>query len=565
MKYILLLICVAALKAQWVSDPMVNTKVTEMGSNAMVKVRMDENSNSYFTWYQGNSEGNPYTFKAQKLDNTGAKVWDSAGIVLSDQPQQTWLTQYDMEIHPDGGFVAAFFDVRHGGLDIHATRVDADGNTLWGEDGISLINTVDGFNAAPKIEIDSEGNSYVGWFAEEGNGKVIVQKIDNDGNLLWGDGIYLESDEATCTKPDLKIDSEDHLFVTWSKQTGPFYSPNRNIYVQRFNPDGEPQFSEDLAITNIDKISGWLDIGFAIGSNDEVIIGWDDDRDGDYENDPYFQVVDKDGNLKFEENGRLLDGTPAYHGGGCIPSIDEAGNYLVGWWKTDVANQVDNHIVIQKFVGTEEQWDNNGKIVVTPDKNPAMLFNSTSQSNKNMFIYSVYTDDNFLEDSLLAGMYDDEGNSLWNGDDHLLIKNEASSTVHYDNTGWVNGKFVLAWEDDRDENENIYAQNINIDGTLGIGGTVEIEESEMDFALLNNYPNPFNPTTTINYQVVNGGIINLSVCNANGELVSELVKSNHKSGHYSVEFDGTDLSSGIYYYSVKGENFTATKKMVLVK
>ena len=102
-------------------------------------------------------------------------------------------------------------------------------------------------------------------------------------------------------------------------------------------------------------------------------------------------------------------------------------------------------------------------------------------------------------------------------------------------------------------------------GAFEYAGSSVDENLTESTELLQNYPNPFNPTTTINYQVVKGGVINLNVYNANGELVKELVKSNHKAGHYSIEFDGSNLSSGIYYYSIKGGDLRVTKRMVLIK
>ena len=91
------------------------------------------------------------------------------------------------------------------------------------------------------------------------------------------------------------------------------------------------------------------------------------------------------------------------------------------------------------------------------------------------------------------------------------------------------------------------------------------EQVVRNFSLEQNYPNPFNPTTTINYQVANDGEISLAVFNLNGEIVEEIVKGNQKAGNYSIEFDGTNLSSGVYYYTIVGEGFRATKKMILLK
>ena len=84
---------------------------------------------------------------------------------------------------------------------------------------------------------------------------------------------------------------------------------------------------------------------------------------------------------------------------------------------------------------------------------------------------------------------------------------------------------------------------------------------------ITNYPNPFNPVTNINYELrmMNDELINLSVYNANGQLVKMLVDGKQKAGSYSVKFDGSDLNSGVYYYKLTAGNNVLTNKMILIK
>ena len=88
------------------------------------------------------------------------------------------------------------------------------------------------------------------------------------------------------------------------------------------------------------------------------------------------------------------------------------------------------------------------------------------------------------------------------------------------------------------------------------------------FALNQNYPNPFNPVTKIDYSIPADGKVSLIIYDALGREVSKLVNDNVQAGYYSVRFDATKLSSGVYYYRLilNGQNnFTDTKKMLLVK
>lgn len=82
---------------------------------------------------------------------------------------------------------------------------------------------------------------------------------------------------------------------------------------------------------------------------------------------------------------------------------------------------------------------------------------------------------------------------------------------------------------------------------------------------LNNYPNPFNPSTRVRYSIKESGFVSLKVYDILGNLVKELVNEYKPAGNYSVSFDGSSLPSGIYISSIRSGSYTETKKMLLIK
>ena len=82
---------------------------------------------------------------------------------------------------------------------------------------------------------------------------------------------------------------------------------------------------------------------------------------------------------------------------------------------------------------------------------------------------------------------------------------------------------------------------------------------------IENYPNPFNPTTTIAYQLPKDGRVTIKIFDAIGREVTTLVDEFKPSGRYSVQFDASHLSSGIYFYSLRSGSFNVVKKMSLIK
>lgn len=85
------------------------------------------------------------------------------------------------------------------------------------------------------------------------------------------------------------------------------------------------------------------------------------------------------------------------------------------------------------------------------------------------------------------------------------------------------------------------------------------------YALSQNYPNPFNPATRINYSLPQSGNVTLNVYNMLGQKVASLVNEYKSAGNYSAVFNSSNLSSGTYIYTIRVNDFTSSKKMMLVK
>ncbi|HAP36712.1 MAG TPA: hypothetical protein DCQ28_12510, partial [Bacteroidetes bacterium] len=80
-----------------------------------------------------------------------------------------------------------------------------------------------------------------------------------------------------------------------------------------------------------------------------------------------------------------------------------------------------------------------------------------------------------------------------------------------------------------------------------------------------NYPNPFNPTTMISYQIPVKGFVTLKVFDLLGREAAQLMNEEQQAGGYSVQFDGKNLSSGLYFYQLQSGNFIDVKKMMILK
>jgi len=158
-----------------------------------------------------------------------------------------------------------------------------------------------------------------------------------------------------------------------------------------------------------------------------------------------------------------------------------------------------------------------------------------------------------------------------------------------ENTGWVSGRGIIlkttnggenwihqnpnTWQDLNSINfvsEN-YGWAVGDNGIIlkTQNGGVSIKNITSiipnNFSLSQNYPNPFNPSTKIKFDLKNSGIVKIKVFDLTGKEVATLVNENLSTGSYETEFDGSGLTSGVYFYRIETDKYSEVKKMTLLK
>ena len=109
-------------------------------------------------------------------------------------------------------------------------------------------------------------------------------------------------------------------------------------------------------------------------------------------------------------------------------------------------------------------------------------------------------------------------------------------------------------------------KQIDFDGTFEYSQEVEVEvSSPNEFALYQNFPNPFNPSTKIKFVIPKSSFVNLKVFDILGSEVATLVNEERPAGEYEIEFNAGSLSSGIYLYKISSGDYSETRKLILMK
>ncbi|MFA6469873.1 MAG: LamG-like jellyroll fold domain-containing protein [Bacteroidota bacterium] len=155
------------------------------------------------------------------------------------------------------------------------------------------------------------------------------------------------------------------------------------------------------------------------------------------------------------------------------------------------------------------------------------------------------------------------------------VINNQSSVISWSKVGFVEGNGTTNTTkeysfSDKNISPGKYSyrlKQIDRDGKFEYSKAVDvtIASAPKEFALEQNYPNPFNPSTMISYQLPVISHVSLKVYDAIGREVAVLVNGVKEGGKYSVEFNASELSSGMYFYILRAKGFSQTKKLLLVK
>jgi hypothetical protein len=138
----------------------------------------------------------------------------------------------------------------------------------------------------------------------------------------------------------------------------------------------------------------------------------------------------------------------------------------------------------------------------------------------------------------------------------ILYDYSISSSIFINNQNKV-------WCVSNKEEPNIISFSLN-DSLLSSKDMLN-DHHVVSYALSQNYPNPFNLSTIITYEIPSRGLVSLKIYDLLGREVETLVNEEKSPGRYEVKFDGSGLASGIYFYRITTNNFTGTKKMLLMK
>ncbi len=462
---LLSLLTVAGLtaKGQWSTNPAVNNIICNLaGEQAIPKVALCPNGDIYIGYFS--MESGNYNVRLQRLDALGNILWTWApnGLLISNQPQETWLTDWDMTADPANHAILVFNDIRNGNTNVYAYRISPAGAFVWGNNGIALSNT-SAFNVAPKVIATNAGNMVVAWSADD---VIRMQKINPAGTLQWTAGGITVSTANTASWPQLMPVGTDEFFMKYFNDSGAGWSPTRHVYAQRYNASGTGVWASPAVISNMGGISAWTQIfPFIPDGSGGFYIAWHDDRDNNMFASSFVQRISGSGQVLFTANGVEVSNLSNMNHFYPQLARPENGQEIFVFWNEINGNQNQWGIFGQKLSSAGQKlWGDQGmSFIPVSATNVNPLAGRNTPVDMVLFIEEYF---NGTNGALKAMRIAPDGSFVWTP---FLkpICTVNSQKIHTDISLFQNEQWILTWEDTRNGVTDIYAQNLSLQGTLG--------------------------------------------------------------------------------------------------
>jgi len=456
-----------SIPAQWPSNPAVNLTVCDTtGEQALAKIVSTSDGGCYISWFDTRSGS--YAVYLQRFDVTGNKLWAPNGLLVSNNPQDTWITDYDLLADENDNAIIAFSDIRNGGnLNPVVYAISPSGNFLWGNNGIVLNPTSD-FQPSPKLAKTNDGNIVVAWIISAARSQVGLQKISPAGVKLWGTNpIILQSATEGLNYPDIVTSDSGGVILFHTATTGNFPAQTVKLRAKKINLSGT--VSWDVSIQNIGTIAAFTVPEVYSDNNNGGLIAWHDDRDNNNLQSAFVQRISSSGSLYFPVNGAEASLLANRHKFNPVVAFDNTTNETYVFWMETEPNQNQNGISGQKLSSNgTRQWTDNAKIFkdLSAPNTTSISYLTAEMGNGKAYLFYLEGNASGLNDKVEGFACDGNGNFLWPGN-FTVLSNPTSDKLQLVSTVDVYKNCKLAWGDNRLDASGIYAQDINPNGELG--------------------------------------------------------------------------------------------------
>lgn len=473
-----------------------------------------------------------------------------------------------------------------------------------------LTNSPLYYNHTPNIARTSDGILGVVW--NSADGQIVYSDFDNSFQT-WSPAIVLSNAGDQALKAGIAADDNGNLFVAWQQRDA-----SDQDYAIYFSKKSGGTWSTPVNLTGNDAENE--ECGIEVSDNGTIFIAWNTDAESDGAEFVYCISSADQGDtwsdpIVLSSEDGIIGGTSTTSG---RPSLAKGKNgKMVCAWHEEPDGHPDREPFVNQYDGTN--WLGETAVIVTADSgttfqptigvdsgdNIYLIAESTEGDDKALFFskawsdewdadnYQVIIEDSQFEKPILAVDFNNNFYLAFRRDivaDTLYGLEEVAFITSGDKGETWSDPIVLSREN-YDAGYVSIANNIRNSGVdilwresaspfIDDGDTTAVLQNTIalltdldengiqivnNFELQQNYPNPFNPETLISFSIPKSEFVNLSVYNLLGEELIELVNEFKVAGNHKISFNASDLSTGMYIYQIKAGEFSAAKKMMLIK
>ncbi len=578
--------------AQWVDDPDVNTMVlgTEY-AHTFPKIATTSDGNFYISSWRSVPDTNVYyEVWLQYLNHDGYVQWGTDGVLISDNPSRSWISDYSLVTNPNGNAILAFEDMRGGSGFSHVSvySVAPDGHAVWDTNGIQL--TTDPLMAfSPTICLTNSNNVLVAWNADisakDTNAGIFikVQKLSPAGVPLWTEPLTVAGPDSNYIFPNLMPVGTDDFIMVWQKKfeigMGTGYEMFSYIYAMRFGADGSMVWPDVARICDHGDsayvVPEFLKLRPVQDNNQGVYVTWFDGRSKNNFSNVYVQHIDTSGKLQWPMNGIAV--SPENYGYDRVdPMVGlDPGNQdlFVFWEEYRAVGAFDSFGILGQKIKPDGSvaWGDLGKQMSVFIMDTMWYIEGVAPCPNNKFVLlmdqeydSIVGPDTLLFDQLFATQIDTSGLQTWTKPTVLMAATRGTK-FYPDLSDLSENIFVVTWAENRDDAFNpngvILAQNISLNGQLGPLGIPVYPADESGILL---YPNPTGSNSWLEFTEAVSGTVEVEVFNSFGQPIEHLTRSLDRA-NYSIPLSANRIPSGIYLLRVRFNEKEKVVRWVVLK
>ena len=384
--------------------------------------------------------------------------WTDDGAPIRQGLHIEWQRTGDASA--DGTMIYAWSDCRNGVRDVVAQKVDANGNNLWGDNGVVVVNA-SGRQEDPQLVTDGDGGAYIIWMdyrdETDAEGDIYAQHVLSDGSLYWGEtGFALTNQPGKQATPNICSDGQEGAYVIWKDNSQSSYGDIYSTYLSTANVVA---LGEGVPIITYSSYRSSPSLN--TGGSGEAVLVWNDGRNSDEA--LYAQRISVGSNTintLWDNGGKLV----------CDASNDQtsprvaqySGNNTIITWEDQRNGSTDVYYQI---------LDGNGNGQLAADGISACSGDweiiKPRVKAENAVAYIVWEDGrNGWTSDIYAQKINSSGSTVWGDGKEICISEESQTEPRLTTDG--SGGVYFVWEDKRTSDKNdIYAQHVNSSGTIG--------------------------------------------------------------------------------------------------